>query len=85
MQNLAVQKGELDTQLSDRKNKLAKYKKAEQKAKVAAQKLHSVISKHKEGKIRSPTCLLKARLVHIDMHIIVVLISLTVHCCQTER
>ncbi|XP_062873585.1 centriolin isoform X2 [Trichomycterus rosablanca] len=48
MQNLAVQKGELDTQLSDRKSRLVKYKKEEQKSKVTVQKLRSVISKHKE-------------------------------------
>ncbi|KAL7836778.1 hypothetical protein AOLI_G00280620 [Acnodon oligacanthus] len=47
MQALAVQKGELDSQLSERKSRLAQFKKEEQQEDEAVQKLRSVINKHK--------------------------------------
>ncbi|KAK2911620.1 hypothetical protein Q8A67_003753 [Cirrhinus molitorella] len=47
VQSLAVQKGELDSQLSERKTRLAQYKKEQQKVEGTLQNLHSAIKKHK--------------------------------------
>ncbi|XP_076854298.1 centriolin isoform X2 [Brachyhypopomus gauderio] len=47
VQALAVQKGEMDSQLSERKNRLCQYKKEEQQVKESLQDLHAVLSKHK--------------------------------------
>ncbi|XP_016408818.1 centriolin-like [Sinocyclocheilus rhinocerous] len=47
VQSLAVQKGELDSQLSEKKNRLAQYKKEQQKEEETLQNLHSAIKKHK--------------------------------------
>ncbi|XP_043095142.1 centriolin isoform X3 [Puntigrus tetrazona] len=47
VQSLAVQKGELDSQLSEKNNRLAQYKKEQQKEEETLQNLHSAIKKHK--------------------------------------
>ncbi|XP_026068094.1 centriolin-like isoform X2 [Carassius auratus] len=47
VQSLALQKGELDSQLSEKKNRLARYKKEQQKEEETLQNLHSAIKKHK--------------------------------------
>ncbi|XP_042580752.1 centriolin-like isoform X3 [Cyprinus carpio] len=47
VQSLAVQKGELDSQLSEKKNRLAQCKKEQQKEEETLQNLHSAIKKHK--------------------------------------
>uniref|UniRef100_A0A672KSY6 Centriolin n=2 Tax=Sinocyclocheilus grahami TaxID=75366 RepID=A0A672KSY6_SINGR len=47
VQSLAVQKGERDSQLSEKKNRLAQYKKEQQKEEETLQNLHSAIKKHK--------------------------------------
>ncbi|XP_050965080.1 centriolin isoform X2 [Labeo rohita] len=47
VQSLAVQKGELDSQLSERKTRLAQYKKEQQKVEETLQNLQSAIKKHK--------------------------------------
>ncbi|XP_016397491.1 centriolin-like [Sinocyclocheilus rhinocerous] len=47
VQSLAVQKGELDSQLSERRTRLAQYKKEQQKEEETLQNLHSAIKKHK--------------------------------------
>ncbi|XP_017546672.1 centriolin isoform X3 [Pygocentrus nattereri] len=47
VQALAVQKGELDSQLSESKSRLAQFKKEEQQEEEAVQKLRSFINKHK--------------------------------------
>ncbi|XP_073696104.1 centriolin [Garra rufa] len=47
VQSLAVQKGELDSQLSERKTRLAQYKKEQQKVEDTLQNLNSAIKKHK--------------------------------------
>ncbi|XP_042612747.1 centriolin isoform X3 [Cyprinus carpio] len=47
VQSLAVQKGELDSQLSERKTRLAQYKKEQQKEEESLQNIHSAIKKHK--------------------------------------
>lgn len=49
VQSLAVQKGELDSQLSERKTRLAQYKKEQQKEEESLQNIHSAIKKHKAG------------------------------------
>ncbi|KAL0192672.1 hypothetical protein M9458_010968, partial [Cirrhinus mrigala] len=49
VQSLAVQKGELDSQLSERKTRLAQYKKEQQKVEETLQNLQSAIKKHKAG------------------------------------
>lgn len=49
VQSLAVQKGELDSQLSEKKNRLAQCKKEQQKEEETLQNLHSAIKKHKAG------------------------------------
>lgn len=46
VQSLAVQKGELDSQLSERKARLAQYKKDQQQEEETLQSLHSAIKKH---------------------------------------
>ncbi|MCJ8746782.1 hypothetical protein PDJAM_G00145640 [Pangasius djambal] len=47
VQCLAVQKGELDSQLSERRGRLAQYKKEEKKAQEKVQNQRAVINKHK--------------------------------------
>ncbi|KAG9261917.1 centriolin [Astyanax mexicanus] len=47
VQALAVQKGELDSQLSERKSRLDQFKKEEQQDQEKVQKICSVINKHK--------------------------------------
>ncbi|XP_058630694.1 centriolin isoform X2 [Onychostoma macrolepis] len=47
VQSLAVQKGELDSQLSEKKTRLTHYKKEQQKEEETLQNLHSAIKKHK--------------------------------------
>ncbi|XP_067294103.1 centriolin isoform X2 [Pseudorasbora parva] len=47
VQSLAVQKGELDSQLSERKARLAQYKKDQQQEEETLQSLRSAIKKHK--------------------------------------
>ncbi|XP_059403396.1 centriolin isoform X2 [Carassius carassius] len=47
VQSLAVQKGELDSQLSERITRLAQYKKEQQKEEESLQNIHSAIKKHK--------------------------------------
>ncbi|XP_072521346.1 centriolin isoform X2 [Salminus brasiliensis] len=47
MQALAVQKGELDSQLSERNSRLDQFKKEEQQEQEKVQNLRSVINKHK--------------------------------------
>ncbi|KAF4074479.1 hypothetical protein AMELA_G00239790 [Ameiurus melas] len=47
VQSLAVQKGELDSHLSERRRRLAKYKKEEKKAQEKVQNQRTVINKHK--------------------------------------
>uniref|UniRef100_A0A3B1JAG7 Uncharacterized protein n=1 Tax=Astyanax mexicanus TaxID=7994 RepID=A0A3B1JAG7_ASTMX len=51
--SLAVQKGELDSQLSERKSRLDQFKKEEQQDQEKVQKLCSVINKHKTGQIKA--------------------------------
>ncbi|XP_053530297.1 centriolin isoform X2 [Ictalurus punctatus] len=47
VQSLAVQKGELDSQLSERRRRLAKYKKEEKKVQEKVQNQRAFINKHK--------------------------------------
>ncbi|KAI5613292.1 centriolin isoform X3, partial [Silurus asotus] len=47
VQSLAVQKGELDSQLSERRGRLAQYKKEEKKVQEKVKNQHAVINKHK--------------------------------------
>ncbi|XP_035385625.1 centriolin isoform X1 [Electrophorus electricus] len=47
IQALAVQKGEMDSQLSERKSRLAQCKKEEQQARKKAQDLLAIVSKHR--------------------------------------
>ncbi|GAA6098348.1 centriolin isoform X4 [Tachysurus ichikawai] len=47
VQSLAAQKGELDSQLSERRRRLAQYKKEEKKIQEKVQDQHAVINKHK--------------------------------------
>lgn len=49
VQSLAVQKGELDSQLSERRRRLAKYKKEEKKVQEKVQNQRAFINKHKAG------------------------------------
>lgn len=51
MQALAVQRGELDSQLSERRGRLAQYKKEEKKMQEKVHNQRAVIDKHKAGKI----------------------------------
>jgi len=59
VQSLAVQKGELDTQLSERKARLAQCKKDQQQEEETLQSLRSAIKKHTNsgaklwGRVRS--------------------------------
>ncbi|XP_027001490.2 centriolin isoform X2 [Tachysurus fulvidraco] len=47
VQSLAAQKGELDSKLSERRRRLAQYKKEEKKIQEKVQDQHAVINKHK--------------------------------------
>ncbi|XP_051962276.1 centriolin [Xyrauchen texanus] len=47
VQSLAVQKGELDSELSERRSRLAQYKKDQQQEEETLQNIHSAINKHK--------------------------------------
>ncbi|XP_060762872.1 centriolin isoform X5 [Neoarius graeffei] len=47
VQSLAVQKGELDSQLSERRRRLAQYKKEEMNVQERVRNQHAVINKHK--------------------------------------
>lgn len=47
--SLAVQKGELDSQLSERKTRLAQFKKDQRQEEETLQNLRSAIKKHKAG------------------------------------
>ena len=47
-----MQKGELDSELSERKSRLAQFKKEEQQEEESMQKLRSIINKHKSGKVK---------------------------------
>lgn len=49
VQSLAVQKGELDSQLSERKARLAQCKKEQQQEEETLQSLRSAIKKHTAG------------------------------------
>lgn len=51
VQSLAVQKGELDSQLSERRGRLTQYKKEEKKVQEKVQNQRAVINNHKAGKI----------------------------------
>lgn len=53
VQSLAVQKGELDSQLSERRGRLAQYKKEEKKVQEKVQNQRDVINKHKAGEIKA--------------------------------
>lgn len=53
VQSLAAQKGELDTQLSERRGRLAQYKKEEKKFHEKVQNQRAIINKHKSGKIKA--------------------------------
>lgn len=53
VQSLAAQKGELDSQLSERRRRLAQYKKEEKKIQEKVQDQHAVINKHKAGEIKT--------------------------------
>lgn len=55
VQTLAVQKGELDSQLSERRNRLAQYKTDQQEEEETLQDLRSAISKHKAGVFHNNT------------------------------
>ncbi len=52
VQSLAVQKGELDSQLSEKKTRLVHYKKEQQKEEETLHNLHSAIKKHKAGQLQ---------------------------------
>lgn len=52
VQSLAVQKGELDSQLSERRGRLAQYKKEEKKVEEKVQNQRAVINKHKAGELK---------------------------------
>lgn len=52
VQSLAVQKGELDSQLSERKARLAQCKKDQQQEEETLQSLRSAIKKHTAGLLR---------------------------------
>lgn len=49
VQTLAVQKGELDSQLNEGRNRLTRYKKDQQDEEETLQNLRSTVNKHKAG------------------------------------
>lgn len=57
VQTLAVQKGELDSQMSERKSRLAQCKTDQQEEEENLQDLRSAVNKHKAGVLNKKTIL----------------------------